>query len=763
MFNKNGTLNYVYENVQINSSDTRPGKGNRTVPYQFDCSSYNDPALCQFMHTFPARVGLGQLAFVTPNPSSHSPSLPLPPPQVCSGLGAWCNTKRVQKLTNGFYGCQHQHQIVVTQNFTAGRGCNASASCSWKDGWHDAPFCAFANRQVGMFDVTPGKENMGFFNGSCDRIQWNNTFDATSWCRSGSAACTPGGSKPHTGPYQPLALEDITAASQYLDVYAGLLHSNWTYNSNDVHVVTAVDPNTDTVAIKATKPRSMQLNVQLAFCTLGRDGNACEWRPFGAHDGPLEPHNTTILSNSNGRLDLLRSNGADTYTVSCTSPKATFQQIAEHVFVLHTQYSSVDIELTCRFQLGCCVGTSPPKSPQIAVGQRGFHAEEVFAASQAAWRKFWENGAFVDIASGTNDTRAAELERRTILSLYQLRSQESGTIPPQESGLLYNSWTGKHHSEMRYWHQTWMPVWGHPELLARSDHWFIERLDNATSHATHQGYKGARWGKMLGESNLYGIGRGDGTRPLQYWESPNNINPGLVWHQPHVVYMAELEYRASRTAAAKAEVLHRLKDVVLSTAAFIADFPERRIGTGTNGAFLDLGPPIVSASEGESPFTAWNPTYELTQWNFSLDIANVWRERLGMGRDPEWDNVRMALAPLPVTVAPDGSKTYNRHQHCLPSVFANHTQFCSGHQSHPALTGALGCLPGDHYGVDRKIMNQTLFEVLKLWSWDRSWGLSSFLSWRPRPFAFPLDLLCCWWPKKSRLGSTYGGHDSHAA
>jgi hypothetical protein len=46
-----------------------------------------------------------------------------------------------------------------------------------------------------------------------------------------------------------------------------------------------------------------------------------------------------------------------------------------------------------------------------------------------------------------------------------LKAQETGSVPPQESALLYNSWTGKHHNEMRYWHQTWLPIWGHPELL----------------------------------------------------------------------------------------------------------------------------------------------------------------------------------------------------------------------------------------------------------------------------------------------------------
>ena len=57
--------------------------------------------------------------------------------------------------------------------------------------------------------------------------------------------------------------------------------------------------------------------------------------------------------------------------------------------------------------------------------------------------------AFVDIAGSTSDPQAFELERRTIQSLYLMRSQEAGSMPPQESGLLYNSWTGKHHSEVR--------------------------------------------------------------------------------------------------------------------------------------------------------------------------------------------------------------------------------------------------------------------------------------------------------------------------
>ena len=73
------------------------------------------------------------------------------------------------------------------------------------------------------------------------------------------------------------------------------------------------------------------------------------------------------------------------------------------------------------------------------------------------------------------------------------------------------------------------------------------------------------------------------------------------------------------------------------------------------------------------------------------------------------------------TLPGSGKKVYNRHQHCLPSVFANETTHCSGHNSHPALNGALGCLPGG-YGVDKEIMNNTLHTTLDVWSWDHCWG-----------------------------------------
>lgn len=71
----------------------------------------------------------------------------------------------------------------------------------------------------------------------------------------------------------------------------------------------------------------------------------------------------------------------------------------------------------------------------------------VQAAAAAMWASFWAGGAFVDLASGSADPNAWELERRVVLSRFLTRSNSAGACPPQETGLLSNSWSGKFHLE----------------------------------------------------------------------------------------------------------------------------------------------------------------------------------------------------------------------------------------------------------------------------------------------------------------------------
>ena len=88
-------------------------------------------------------------------------------------------------------------------------------------------------------------------------------------------------------------------------------------------------------------------------------------------------------------------------------------------------------------------------------------------ASSTYWKDLRTKGGVVDFSHCT-DPRAKELERRVVLSQYLLAIQCAGSTPPQETGLTYNSWFGKFHMEMIWWHQAQFALYGHEDLLNRT-------------------------------------------------------------------------------------------------------------------------------------------------------------------------------------------------------------------------------------------------------------------------------------------------------
>lgn len=461
-FLQNGELNYQYENVTINSSDTRPGKGNRTVPYQFNCDQYNDPVLCHdFWYNFPARVNLGQLGFILAEHGTPPP--PGGPYKGCSGIGEWCSDATW---------CETEAKITVSPA-SLPTVCNTTVHGLTRHTGNET-FCARLDGSVAIVSDTFRVIHEGFFDGSCDRIQWDSTLNGAFWCKGGGCGDHVDGGP--AGPFRSIKLSEITAVSQSLDMVTGILVSNWTHTDHNsgvtskVQVATAVDSKTDSVAVRYTVPSAMPLAVQLAFCTVDKDGAACSWNPTDQ----VSPHTTTVLRNYSsttivpGRLDLSRANLMDTYSVSCEFSGAiglTAVQTGIHAFAIRRTVwgggdqneqtaeseGNITLEITCRYELNCCVGPDPPKPVDTLSNKSVPSSSAVFANSIQSWRDYWNSGAFIDMSGSTGDPQAFELERRTIQSMFLLRSQEAGTVMPQESGLLYNSWQGKHHSEMRYW------------------------------------------------------------------------------------------------------------------------------------------------------------------------------------------------------------------------------------------------------------------------------------------------------------------------
>ena len=87
--------------------------------------------------------------------------------------------------------------------------------------------------------------------------------------------------------------------------------------------------------------------------------------------------------------------------------------------------------------------------------------------AQKNWNYFWQTGGAIDL-SGSKDPRWFELERRIVLSQYLTAIQDAGKNPPQETGLTYNSWEGKFHLEMHWWHEAHFALWNRLPLLEKS-------------------------------------------------------------------------------------------------------------------------------------------------------------------------------------------------------------------------------------------------------------------------------------------------------
>ncbi len=463
-------------------------------------------------------------------------------------------------------------------------------------------------------------------------------------------------------------LDDIENIEQKLELWTGLVTSCFRFDGEDVTVQTVVHCESDTVAVRVESALVKQgrVAIELSFPYGSHENDGADW------DSP-DAHTTTLELWGEGRAELNRAMDETRYSVSLAwEGEATIEEMEAHAFAVRPSQQGV-LELSCRF--GECDNAS--EVPDFAATR---------AASESGWEAFWMSGGAIDL-SESSDPRWRELERRIVLSQYLLRAQEAGPLPPQESGLFCNSaaWNGKFHLEMHLWHGAQWALWNRWPLLQNSLNWYEGVLPSAREKAAQQGYRGARWPKMCGP---------DGR------DSPSPCGPLLVWQQAHPIFYAELDYRLHPIA----ETLEKWREIIEESAEFMASFP---VVNGENG-FYDLVPPLKSVSENTEPMETYNPIFELSYWRFGLRIAQSWRERLGLERRADWDEVAGNLAPLPQQ---DG---FYLQQQGMTETYSEMNW------EHPALIGVSGLLPGD--GVDAEVMRATVRRVFEEWQWDRCWG-----------------------------------------
>ncbi|MBZ3905491.1 hypothetical protein [Streptomyces griseiscabiei] len=464
--------------------------------------------------------------------------------------------------------------------------------------------------------------------------------------------------EPETGPG---ALRDT---EQCLDLWTGTISGRFRYADQEVAVTTVADPHGSRVAFRI---ESELLADGLAGVVVrfpyASDGffQTCDWTS-------PERHRTDLAQVTDTGCVFRRTLDDTTYAVRLTWSAGVVRPTGNpHEYLLTTD--SDTLELVAAFS---------PDDGEVPSVEADFAC--LAAASATWWEDFWTSGAALDL-TGSTDPRAAELERRVVLSQYLTAVNCSGTLPPQETGLITNSWHGKHHVEMHWWHAAHFATWGRPELLERSLDWYLSILPEARATARRQRYDGARWPKQTGP---------DGR------ESPSDIGVFLIWQQPHPLYLLELLHRARP----ESDVVTRFAELVEDTAAFMASFAEER-----DGAY-HLPAPLLPAQEFYDATTTEDPTFELAYWWWGLEIAQRWRERTGRERDKRWQRVQDGLA-LPHRR--DGRYT------------AVATEPYLKRDDHPSLLCALGVVP-DTPLVDPDVMAATLQDVRADWEWNSAWG-----------------------------------------
>ncbi len=466
--------------------------------------------------------------------------------------------------------------------------------------------------------------------------------------------------------------EDIQAINQTLNLWTGEIESSFSIEGIPVKAYTVSHQESDAIGVRVVsdlvQKGRLKIRLRIPFPT----GN---WADVGTKWDSKDDYKSTILRNEKTVAVVSHQMDSLNYNINLKwKGNAQFKKIDNHYFVVIPSKTNT-LELSCLF--------APANKKTASIPS----FSDIEKSSISGWENFWKSGAAVDF-SGSTDPRAHELERRVILSQYLTKIQCTGSMPPQETGLTYNSWYGKPHLEMHWWHGVHFALWGRPELLEKSLPWYQNAFEKAKKIAQRQGFEGARWQKMTDP---------DGN------ESPSSIGSFLLWQQPHFITYAELLYRNTPNLA----ILEKYKERVFATADFMASFAYY----DTEKQRYVLGPGVIPAQERFKAIETFNPTYELAYWNWALNTALDWKKRLHEPAPEKWKEVIKKLSPLPV------DKTVYLATESATDSYTNPEY----KTDHPSVLGTFGMLPETTL-LDKTIMKNTFNLIWDTWSWEKTWG-----------------------------------------
>jgi|GEM_PF-1386332 len=485
--------------------------------------------------------------------------------------------------------------------------------------------------------------------------------------------------------------KEVTDINQMLDLNDGIIRTQYRWNGVTAVAETYVHAEKDLLVFhfsdNAATPISRNLRIQF--------GSPDAWDPRYEKAPPaakVSPGGVYALGESGCSKDrqsfwTLRAMPGDfSYAIvgRITAKVATVSFLEQEMLVELAPYSQQEFTIVLSVT-SAKDNKDPIKAGKQAVADALSHSYEELARNHSAWWHDYWNRAGIDLYSA--DGKGKTLERWYYLSLYHLACNDRGILPPAEGGLVANSWYGKFHLEMHFWHAIGFLAANRPDMLAPSLPWYLQILPQAKLNAAAMGLQGAKYPKMTSFPGK---------------ESPGSTNLRIYWHVGEIPTIIWWYYLYTGDE----KFLQRMYPVLQNTAEFVRSFVVENPKTGV----YEILPPVATCDETTIPDSVRNPGFTLAEFNVALDVAAKAAKQLS--RDEEmsrrWQYVRNHLAPIP-----HNGEAYLIYQNFAGTWTPKHTR------SHPSVLGPF--FPTRVVSDDR-LIRTTFDNVLSSWNWDKTWG-----------------------------------------
>lgn len=474
--------------------------------------------------------------------------------------------------------------------------------------------------------------------------------------------------------------EELSDMAQILHMEQGILESSFVRGGEQYHVESICHGSRDLLQFHiSSKAFESGAAVLIAFPYGSPDISASDWDKPHAHQ--------TIWDGERSTFTRILDHDRYEITISCKERTDFIPLEDEHHYCLKPQHGD-ELHLMVAFQKLTPFaedGTLQKDRDDFTELSEQLlpEYEEGKQETVESWKQFWHKIGMVDLHE-SSDPRAMELERRIVLSEYLMRINSSGSRPPQETGLTCNSWYGKFHMEMYFWHEAWLPLWGGSDLLMPSLDWCLAQLPKARENAARNGYKGARWPKMIADDAE---------------DSPSPIAPLLIWQQPHIIYMIYLAYHVTGDVS----ILQKYRALITESADFMVDFAQQNAE-----GFYELPSPVIPVQECHDPRKTANPTFEVEYWRVTLLQAAQMLSVLGETMPQAYLSVAEHMIPSPQA---DG-----KYLACTGRT----DTFTDYAKDHPSMLMAYGVI--DSGRMDEQVVERTLDQVCDFWDEQSLWG-----------------------------------------